>query len=59
VAIRRYSHMTLTWTIILAWLALQLPLGAIIGRSIRFGMRGAEMPVPGRYAKLHPAVVWC
>jgi hypothetical protein len=51
--------MTLTWTIILAWLALQLPLGAIIGRSIRFGMRGAEMPVPGRYAKLHPAVVWC
>jgi hypothetical protein len=31
--------MTVTWTVIVFWLALQLPLATLIGKSIRFGMR--------------------
>ena len=34
--------MTMMWTIILVWLALQLPLGVLIGKSIKFGTVGHE-----------------
>ena len=35
---KRYVTMTVMWTIILAWLALQLPLAVLIGKSIvRYG----------------------
>jgi hypothetical protein len=30
--------MTLIWTILIAWLALQLPLGILLGKSIELGM---------------------
>jgi hypothetical protein len=32
--------MTVMWTIILAWVALQLPLAVLIGKSIKFGTVG-------------------
>jgi hypothetical protein len=34
--------MTLTWTIAAIWFAIQLPLGILVGRSIKLGM---EEPV--------------
>src|SRR5215470_10682444 len=44
--VRRYHCMTLTWTIIIAWLALQLPLVMLAGKCIKLGM--GEPPVPAR-----------
>jgi hypothetical protein len=34
--------MTITWTIIAAWLALQLPLGMLIGRCMKLGEAADE-----------------
>jgi len=31
-------NMTLTWTIIISWLAVQLPLAMFVGKFIKFGM---------------------
>jgi len=45
--------MTIMWTIIIAWLALQLPLGMLIGKSIRFGM---EEQAPRRRSEKLSAV---
>ncbi len=45
--------MTVTWTIIIAWLAIQVPLGVLIGKTIKFG-------AVGRAKKSAPSgVVWC
>jgi len=49
--------MTLTWTILASWLALQIPLAVLVGRFIRFGMSGHEKGASAR--KATPAVVWC
>ena len=38
--VKRYVTMTVMWTIILVWLALQLPLAVLIGKSIKFGTVG-------------------
>jgi len=48
------------WTTIIVWLALQLPLGILIGKSIKFGTVGPERrrALP-RDPKFHPGVVWC
>jgi hypothetical protein len=47
--------MTTMWTIILVWLALELPLAMLIGKSIKFGTVGHEK----RAAAREPGVVWC
>ena len=39
-SLKRYVIMTVTWTIIIAWLAIQVPLGVLIGKTIRFGAVG-------------------
>jgi hypothetical protein len=52
--------MTVTWTIILAWLALQLPLAVLIGKSIKFGTIGyKKRRAPARDPRFYPGVVWC
>ena len=52
--------MTMMWTIILVWLALQLPLAVLIGKSIKFGAVGHKKRAPARSGEyLHPDVVWC
>jgi hypothetical protein len=41
--------MTLMWTILVVWLALQLPLGMLVGKSIKWAAE--EHPAkPRRYA---------
>jgi hypothetical protein len=48
------------WTIILAWLALQLPLAVLIGKSIKFGTVGhKKRRAPSRGPRYYPGVVWC
>jgi hypothetical protein len=37
--------MTVTWTIIIAWLALQLPLGMLVGKCMRLGESGDESTI--------------
>jgi hypothetical protein len=59
VALQGYSPMTVLWMIILIWLALQLPLAVLIGKSIRFGMSGPQKASPGSYVNLPAGVVWC
>lgn len=52
--------MTTMWTIILVWLALQLPLAVLIGKSIKFGTVGHEKRrAPARDPRYYPDVVWC
>ena len=52
--------MTMMSTIILVWLALQLPLAVLIGKSIKFGAVGHRSAAPARSGEyLHPDVVWC
>ena len=52
-SLKRYVIMTVTWTIIIAWLAIQVPLGVLIGKTIRFGAVGhAHNSGPS-------GVVWC
>ena len=53
--------MTMMWTIILVWLALQLPLAVLIGKSIKFGTVGLEKRrAPAtRDPRFYPGVVWC
>jgi hypothetical protein len=51
--------MTTMWTIILVWLALQLPLGMLIGKWIKFGMDGHEKRAPAREPGYYRGVVWC
>lgn len=56
----RYELMTTMWTIILIWLALQLPLAVLIGKSIKFGTVGLEKRrAPERDPRFYPGVVWC
>jgi hypothetical protein len=45
--------MTLVWTIIAAWLALQLPLGMLVGKSIKFGMGGPVVDNATRWRTRH------
>ena len=55
-----YVTMTVMWTIILAWLALQLPLAVLIGKSIKFGTIGyKKRRAPARDPRFYPGVVWC
>ena len=57
---RRYEPMTTMWTIILVWLALQLPLGVLIGKAIKFGTVGHEKRrAPAKDPRYYPDVVWC
>ena len=59
-AVRRYENMSMMWTIILVWLALQLPLAVLIGKSIKFGTVGLEKRrAPARDPRFYPGVVWC
>ena len=51
--------MTMMWTIILVWLALQLPLGMLIGKWIKFGTVGHEKRATAREPGYYPDVVWC
>jgi hypothetical protein len=52
-SLTRYSVMTVMWTIIIAWLVIQLPLGILIGKTIKFGAVGhPRTSVPS-------GVVWC
>jgi hypothetical protein len=52
--------MTMMWIIILAWLALQLPLALLIGKSIKFGTVGYKKKrAPSRDPRYHPGLVWC
>ena len=50
--------MTMMWTIILVWLALQLPLGVLIGKSINFGTVGHKKRAPARDPRFYPGIVW-
>jgi hypothetical protein len=52
--------MTVMWTIILTWLALQLTLAVLIGKSIKFGAVGHKKErAPSRDPRYYPGVVWC
>ena len=52
--------MTTMWTISLIWLALQVPVAVLIGKSIRFGRVGHEKrSAPSRNPRYYPGVVWC
>jgi hypothetical protein len=50
-----YVTMTVTWTIIVVWLAIQLPLGILIGKVIKFGTGVTAMRSPS----IDQGVVWC
>ena len=51
--------MTTMWTIVLAWLALQLPLAMLIGKSIKFGAVGHQKRrAPAKDPRYYPGVVW-
>src|SRR5262249_32596025 len=58
-AFRDCKHMTLIWTIVLAWFVLSLPLAVLVGGSIKLGMNGPGKRASAPNAKVHPAVVWC
>ena len=59
-AVRRYENMSMMWTIILVWLALQLPLAVLSAKSIKFGTVGLEKRrAPERDPRFYPGVVWC
>ena len=51
--------MTVMWTIILVWLALQLPLAVLIGKSIKFGTVGHKKRASARDPRYYPRVVGC
>jgi hypothetical protein len=58
--VKRYVTMTVMWTMILAWLALQLPLAVLIGKSIKFGTVGYKQErAPSSDPRYYPGVVWC
>ena len=58
-SLRRYKYMTTMWTIILVWLALQLPLAMLIGRWIKFGSVGHQVRrAPAKDPRYYPGVVW-
>jgi hypothetical protein len=51
--------MSTVWTIILVWLALQLPLAMLIGKSIKFGSVGSQKRrAPAKDPRHYPGVVW-
>jgi hypothetical protein len=51
--------MTVTWTIILAWLVVQIPLGVLIGKTIKFGTAGhTKQRTLSRDPRYYPGVVW-
>jgi hypothetical protein len=52
---KSYITMTMMWTIIIAWLAIQLPLGVLIGKVIKFGTGGYAKRSPSS----DPGIVWC
>lgn len=57
---KRYVTMTVMWTIICVWLALQLPLAVLIGKSIKVGTVGhAKKLAPSRDERYRPGIVWC
>ena len=59
-SLERYVNMTAMWTIIIAWLAIQLPLGILIGKTIKFGtVEPAKVRSPSRDPRYYPGVVWC
>ena len=47
--------MTMMWTTIIVWLAIQLPLGLLIGKVIKFGTSGYAKRSPSS----DPGIVWC
>jgi hypothetical protein len=52
--------MTTMWMIILVWLAIQLPLGMLIGKSIKLGEIGpGRRRAPARDPRHYTGVVWC
>jgi hypothetical protein len=57
--VKRYVTVTVMWTMILAWLALQLPLAVLIGKSIKFGTVGYKERAPSSDPRYYPGVVWC
>ena len=52
---KSYVTMTMMWTIIIAWLAIQLPLGLLIGKVINSGTGGYAKRSPSS----DPGIVWC
>jgi hypothetical protein len=52
---KSYVTMTMMWTIIIAWLAIQLPLGLLIGKVIKSGTGGYAKRSPSS----DPGIVWC
>ena len=52
--------MTMMWIIIVVWLALELPLAMLIGKSIKFGTVGHEKRrrTSARDPRFYPGVVW-
>jgi hypothetical protein len=59
--VKRYVTMTVMWTMILAWLALQLPLAVLIGKSIKLGTVEYKKArrARSRDRRYYPGVVWC
>ena len=58
--VKRYVTMSMIWTVIIAWLALQLPFAVLIGKSIKFGTVGhAKKRASSRDPRYYPGVVWC
>jgi hypothetical protein len=60
--------MSVMWTVIIVWLALQIPIAMLVGKCIKFGTVGFEKrPVQARDPRRlfardprrHPGVVWC
>jgi len=51
--------MTVMWTIIVVWLAIQLPLGILVGKTIKFGTVGSNKRALLQDPRHCPGVVWC
>jgi hypothetical protein len=59
-SLKRYVTMSVMWTIVIVWLALQIPLAVLIGKSIKFGTVGhANKRAQSRDPRYYPGVVWC
>jgi hypothetical protein len=56
-SLKRYLTMTVMWTLTLAWLALQLPLAVLFGKSIKFSTVGYKKKrTPSRDPRHHRAL---
>jgi hypothetical protein len=51
--------MTAMWTIFAIWLAVQLPLAVLTGKSIKLGMQGQSDPSLEKDLRHYRGVVWC